>query len=350
MKIPRLDEKLHNLSLPQLKVENEIDFKSGDILVVSAGFEDRTKKVLEQIVEREVKDILVVVILYKPLVTENKSNELLELCKKGGLDTIEFSYDREHPEGAGVDIFNHMSNQTGNLWIDISGMSRLLIIQVINKIKEHKTDFSSIKILYSEAEEYPPSKDEVSKALKERVEGHSDMVMFLSSGVFDVSILPELSSIALQGQPIRMVAFPTFSYDQFLALRSIIQPSYSTIINGHPPSEDNYWRLDAIRNLNEIDKIVHKEEYTVSTLDYRETYKLMTEIYAKYGTMEKLVIAPTGSKMQTVGLALVRTHLNDIQIVYPTPKSFVNPGAYTKGVKAVYSLDLSDFPCRGDFL
>lgn len=350
MKISRLDQKLHNLSLPEMKEESEIDFKFGDILIVCAGFEDRTKKVLEQIIERKVEGILVVVVMYKPIISENKSNELLDLCKEGNIETKVITYDREHPDGAGIDIFNNISNHEGNLWIDISGMSRLLILQLINKLKERKIEFSSMKILYSEAEEYPPTQTQVTKALEERKDGHSDLSMFLSSGVFDVSILPELSSISLQGQPVRMIVFPTFSYDQLLALRTIIQPSYTTIINGEPPSENNLWRLDAIHRLNEIDNIIHKEEYTVSTLDYRETYKLITELYAQYGSLEKLVIAPIGSKMQTVGLALVRVHLNDMQIVYPTPKSFIDPGAYTKGVKTIYSLDISEFPCRGELL
>ncbi len=348
MKISRLDEKLHALSLPALKEENEIDFKCGDVVVVCAGFEDRAKKVLEQIIAREIREIFVFIVIYEPTVTENKSNELLDLCKKSNIETTTITYNRKNPDGAGIDILNRISNHDGNLWIDISGMSRLLIIQIIDKLKERKTNFSGIKILYSEAEEYPPKEDDVSKALKEREDGHSDLFMFLSSGVFDVSILPELSSIALQGQPIRMVVFPTFSYDQLVALKTIIQPSYTTIINGKPPSEENYWRLEAIRTLNEINKIVHRDEHSVSTLDYRETFNLMTEIYSKYGELEKIVIAPIGSKMQTVGLALVRAHLNDIQIVYPTPQSFINPGEYTKGVKTIYSLDLSNFPCRGD--
>ena len=349
MKISRLDEKLHDLSLPALKEENEIDFKCGDIVVVCAGFEDRAKKVLEQIIERKIEGIFVFIVLYEPIIIENTLNELLSLCEKANIEASKITYNRKHPDGVGIDIVNKISSHDGNLWIDISGMSRLLIIQIIDKLKERKTNFSSIKILYSEAEEYPPKESDVSNSLKERKDGYSDLPMFLSSGVLDVSILPELSSITLQGQPIRMVVFPTFSCGQLIALRTIIQPSYTTVINGKPPSKENHWRLEAIRTLNEIDKIVHKkDEYTVSTLDYRETYKLITKIYSKYGALEKLVVAPIGSKMQTVGLALVRAHLNDIQIVYPTPQSFINPGEYTKGVKTTYSLDISDFPCRSD--
>lgn len=350
MRILRLDEKLHNLPLPTLKEEKEIDFQSGDTVIICAGFEDRTKKILEQIIERDIQGLTIIVVLYQPAVTENKSNELIELCDKANIKTKIFTYDRNNPCGAGIDIFHKIPEKKGNLWVDISGMSRLLIVQIIDKLKEKEVGFSSMKILYCEAEEYPPTQSEVSDALIERETGDSDLFMFLSTGVFEVSIVPELSSISLQGQPVRMIVFPSFSYDQLLALRILLQPSYTTIINGAPPSDDNHWRMEAIYKLNEINKIVHTEEYTVSTLDYGETYKLITKIYANYGAFEKLVIAPIGSKMQTVGLALARLHLNDIQVVYPTPRSFINPEAYTRGVKTIYSLDISDFPCRDAFI
>ena len=45
----------------------------------------------------------------------------------------------------------------------------------------------------------------------------------LSSGVFDVIAVPELSSVALGGQPIRLIAFPSFNTDQLTALVSEIQ-------------------------------------------------------------------------------------------------------------------------------
>jgi hypothetical protein len=44
--------------------------------------------------------------------------------------------------------------------------------------------------------------------------------------------------------------------------------------------------------------------------------------------------------MQSVAVGLFRTFIDDVQIVYPTPKEFRSPQNYTRGVGQLYSLDL----------
>jgi hypothetical protein len=52
--------------------------------------------------------------------------------------------------------------------------------------------------------------------------------------------------------------------------------------------------------------------------------------------------------MQTVAVGLFRALMDDVQIVYPTPKEFRSPSNYTKGVGRLYSLELGAFaPVRG---
>ena len=59
--------------------------------------------------------------------------------------------------------------------------------------------------------------------------------------------------------------------------------------------------------------------------------------------MERIVVAPTGSKMQTVAVGIFRAFLDDIQIVYPTPHLFPKPDKYTTGSRKMYRLDLDSF-------
>ena len=66
-------------------------------------------------------------------------------------------------------------------------------------------------------------------------------------------------------------------------------------------------------------------------------------LYRKVGDREKLVIAPTGSKMQSVAVGLFRAFMRDIQIVYPTPQTFSSPGRHTEGVRRIYRLSLAQF-------
>ena len=55
---------------------------------------------------------------------------------------------------------------------------------------------------------------------------------------------------------------------------------------------------------------------------------------------DRLVVAPTGSKMQAVAVAMLRAALYDVQIVYPTPQTFTEPDRYTVGTRRLYELDL----------
>ena len=41
--------------------------------------------------------------------------------------------------------------------------------------------------------------------------------------------------------------------------------------------------------------------------------------------------------MQAVAVGIVRGVMEDIQIVYPTPREYLDPGRYTEGVKEIFS-------------
>jgi hypothetical protein len=55
---------------------------------------------------------------------------------------------------------------------------------------------------------------------------------------------------------------------------------------------------------------------------------------------DRIVVAPTGSKMQAVAVGLFRSVLYDVQIVYPTPQTFTAPDEHTIGIRQLYKVDL----------
>jgi hypothetical protein len=167
--------------------------------------------------------------------------------------------------------------------------------------------------------------------------------MFLSTGVLGVNIVPELSSVAMQGEPIRAIVFPTWNPMQFAALCAEIQASYYTIIHGRPPREEYTWRSDAIRDLNRIESLQSSEERTASTLDYRETLDVLLSVYRAHAQREKLVLSPTGSKMQAAAVGIMCGWFHDLQVVYPAPKVFAPASDYTRGVRGILSLPLAGF-------
>ena len=70
-----------------------------------------------------------------------------------------------------------------------------------------------------------------------------------------------------------------------------------------------------------------------STLDYRDMDRrpLVWDALRAW----RLLISPTGSKMQTVAVGLFRACIDDVQIVYPTPGEFRSPKSYTEGLTAL---------------
>lgn len=336
----RIDENLKEIIKPPIEIIQDIRLAADDELIICAGFEDRALEALKRTIAFETNRFHVSIIDYRPSVQENRLDEIINICINNKLPYDIIIYDRQNPAGLIDNLHQMLWNNKGRTYIDISGMSRLLIVQFLVLIYQKKQNFNNISIIYSEAEAYPPAKEEVDKQVKESTEDLSKTVMFLSSGVFEVAIVPELAAVAMQGQPIRLITFPSFNIQELVALRSEIQPHCYTFIHGVPLLEENKWRTDAIRRLNDIDEIPCKEEFYLSTFEYQETLNTLLDIYGNRNGIEKIVIAPTGSKMQAVAVGIFRAFMEDTQIVYPTPVSFQEPERYTLRVRQVYTLNL----------
>ena len=339
----RVDRKLYSLEKPPLAPINNVGLSKGDILILCAGFEDRVMTALDSAIDLEGINFSLVLIEYLPHVDENKTNEIMKKCSECGISVDRLLYDRENPPSIRNKLLDILHQVECRIFVDISGMSRLLIVQILNVLGNPPFNFSRSTILYSMAQEYPPSENEVDAAIKKMEKSSLHSAMFLSSDVFELAVVPELSSVSSEGQPIRVVAFPSFNPNQLAALQSEIQASSFTLIHGIPPLKENAWRFHKINILNRIEDISNRDDHKVSTLEYNETLELLLDIYDEYGVLERIIIAPTGSKMQTVAVGIFRAFMEDIQIVYPTPRIFPNPKEYTKGVGQLYQLQLDSF-------
>lgn len=340
--LERIDEKLHAITKPALQKMDHIQVNKDDVLILAAGFEDRAVGVLNRIPLSGQSCFSAIIIKYLPYIEENRFKEISGLLGKLKCHIQQIKYDRQEPAGIGKQLTGLLKKVKGRIFIDISAMSRLMIVQLLVEIGKALL-FPRTTILYCEAEDYPPSENEVKEIINRPVNNSFYRQLFLSSGIFEVCIVPELSSVVLQGQPIRLVTFPSFNIDQLAKLQAELQPYYINLIHGIPPRPENAWRCEALKRLNNIESIVRREEKETSTLDYRETLDYLLEVYAEHSVMERIVIAPIGSKMQTAAVGIFRTFMEDVQIVYPTPKKFSNPSDYTKGIRDIHCLNLKIF-------
>jgi hypothetical protein len=336
MRVLRIDQRLAAVQKPQLLPVRALSLDSADCLIVCAGFEDRVVAALDAAVTAGTP-FKVVVIEYLPVLPQNRSEIIRQKCIQHRLEVSSVVYDRRNPVGFGGVLVQTLAKCSGRVFLDVSGMSRLLIVQALVALGNRQGGFNGCSVAYTEATRYPPDQGEVEAKIAKRTSDPTYSVLFLSSGVFEVTIVPELSSATIPVGQTRLIAFPSLDAYQLTALRAELQPSRFTFIHGIPPSPANTWRQEAIKKINRIDTIRH-DAFATSTLDYGDTLDCLLRLYGTHSERERLLISPTGSKMQTVAVGILRSVLDDIQIVYPTPKDFVSP--YTEGSGQLYSLPL----------
>ena len=337
----RMDERLRDVSWPEVREVEAPAVEAGDVMVVCGGFEERAVSVLRRVCESGRTGFQVVLVEYRPEYEANRVEEIEDLAKQAGLVVQRCMYDRRSPAGIGTRL-DQLSGGRGRVWVDVSGMSRLLIVQALVELLPCAG--RAVSIVYGEAAEYRPTEARFERdwGTEHRAQGLS----YLSSGIYEVAATPELGSVSMVGEAIRLIAFPSFDPAQLKNLVEELQPTYAELVHGRPPAEWNRWRLDAIRRINgaTLKELRGARDYAVSTRDYRETLRLLLDIYARRSMFDRIVVAPTGSKMQAVAVAIFRLTLDDVQVVYPTPLRFKDERAYTFGVRQVYQLDVPDGP------
>ena len=335
----RPDESLSAVSWPSLTPVSFPHIESGDVLILCAGFESRAVYALSQALEHGTSGFSVILIRYQPEYLENRSAQIRSLLVSHKIPFHELTYDRRSPAGAGERIAENVRSAQRGV-VDISGMSRLLIVQSLVALLQ--SDLSKISVVYTEALEYPPSAREFEHSIREESTGWPS---FLSSGIFEIVATPELSSVAMVGQPVRLVTFPSYDPIQLSSLLQELQPTYTELIYGVPSLDRNQWRLQAVQRLNSrsISKLWNRTDHNASTLDYRDTLSIVLKIYSTDGMFDRLIVAPTGSKLQTVAVAIICSVLSDIQVVYPTPEKFIDPSKYTEGERQIYQIEIPQF-------
>jgi hypothetical protein len=148
----------------------------------------------------------------------------------------------------------------------------------------------------------------------------------------------------MQGQPNAAIAFMSFNELLTQVLINSVNPGRLLLINGRPPHLR--WREGATAWIHEqlrsewpdddnplVDGLPAR---STSTLDYRETVGVLLDLYWRLATDHRIIIAPTGSKMQAVACYVVHAVHPDVQVEYPTPEGFLD--LYSSGVGRSWSV------------
>jgi hypothetical protein len=322
------------------------------ILYIGAvGFEDRAFGVLNEAIRVGKKIERTISIEYKPYNKKNRVDEFKDTLNKLALSetNIQWSiYDRYAPDEFLEEIFKMVDfiPANYNIVVDISAMSKLLIVVLLHGLRELP---NRVTIVYTEANIYHPTPEDYKAKKTELDKETENPPVFLTTDIYNIVTTKSLSSVAMQGFPLLMVAFPTFNHRELIALVNDITPQHLILLEGKPHEGHNYWRQEAIRHLN---RKIMKGSYSkddfppdgrriISTFDYKETIRLLEEIYVHYKYNRKIIVAPTGSKLQSFGIFLFKQMHPDIQIIYPVTKGFANE--YTEGSRALWQIVFDNF-------
>ncbi|WP_226006070.1 hypothetical protein [Natrinema salinisoli] len=331
------------MDFPEITKFEEVKIDAPTSVVTVAGFEDRAKAIFEELASRDDADAIQTGagIRYKPF---NERNDVEGM--KNGMASIGLSddsteslvFDRHDPDSF-EPIFEAFleSISEEHILLDISGMSKLLIMVTLDILAEK--DYS-VTIFYAEAKVYTPTKDEYTDTLQSRDDSDRTPA-FLTHGIYDIVTSRGLSSALGSDQPMIVVAFPTFNHQELMALASELSPTQLVSIEGIPNRKEDYWRKESIRELNEgVESHIHVDWRETSTFDYGSTTRLLNNIYNEYGDKYRMILAPTGSKLQTVGCLIFRRQHQDTQIVYPVTREFSE--TYSQGWKATWGIELGN--------
>lgn len=341
-----MDELPFSEAFPKMEPLDLSEIPEDSVYIGSAGFEDRCLAFLEECSKKSIRFQKVIGIEYKPFDEKNKVNEFEELAikvtKKSKLEWV--TYDRPNPEEFSNSI-KHLEKLIGsaeNIVIDISGMSKFLIVVLLYGLRDYS---GNIHIIYCVAETYYPLREEY-ESKKEKHSGDPPP-SFLTTNVYKIVTTTELSSTSMQGYPLLIIAFPTFNYKEMYALLNEITPQRLFKIEGNPREDHNQWRLEAIHWINrKIDsdfapniQDIYEEE--LSTFDYLKTISILNNIYDKHKYTHKCIIAPTGSKLQTLGVLFFKQMYPEIQLVYPATSKFLKE--YTEGCTEIRHIRFKNF-------
>jgi len=325
------------IDLPGLESCPELVEIDGTTIIAAAGFEDRTMGLVSVLHQRSCALGLVV---YRDWGVDNRVDALIAAYTAAGLGSQvirSIDYDRYDPDGFARTVGQWLE-ESGHqrVLVDISTMSRLAIMITLDVCRELR---KSVTIFYAEAEAYGPSEEEYRRA---RAGAYPRPSIQVYSGVGGVVRSRRLSSVSLQGEPTALIAFMSMNEVLTQALINCISPSRLFLVNGRPPQHS--WRELATAWIHEELRCEWPErdnpctavdggflpKRVTSTLDYRETIGVLLDVYWSNAAQFRVVLAPTGSKMQAVGCYIVRGIHPDIHVEYPTPESFLP--TYSNGV------------------
>jgi hypothetical protein len=311
------------------------------LLIACGGFEARALQVAELI--RPERVTRAVILEYIPFDPRNRPGLLEKALGRINCRTERITFNRFQPDGFPERLRDAVINaRPERMLVDVSAMSKLAMLLVLRLCADMDVP---VTILYTEAQEYGPSEGAYTRARQAR--NLQPPSIHAYTGVRGTIRVPQFASVAMQGQPTAAIAFMSFNEQLTQALINAVYPSRLILVNGRPPRLT--WREAATAWIHsqlraewpEYDNPLDSAGLPCrvsSTLHYGQTVALLTELYWTLSVTNRVMLAPTGSKMQTLACFIVASVHRDIHVEYPTPKGFLD--TYSEGIGGSWIVEI----------
>lgn len=334
--------------LPKIEaLKNDWNNSGRRLLILAEGFENRATTFVKS--DSCPRFDHVIICEYEPIMKSNINSLLNLLSNKISAENITIiKFNRFIPRDFECDLkeflLQHIDKFT-EIVIDISVMSKLLIVSIVWLLRDYS---APIRIIYTEPLNYSPSEIEFESQRNNSITSFS---AFNSLGIFDVVRTPELSSVIMQQSSNILIAFTSFNECLLHSMLSSISPTHFFLIGSVPPILS--WREKAAQDLHislieDFSNDNPKNENGLlerrsSTLDYTGTFEILAQLYKKYCYDYRIVVAPTGSKMQALGVAIFKCCSPDVHIEYPTPETYRWENYSSTGIRQIYQVRFENF-------
>ena len=308
-------------------------------LVVCAGFEYRAIKATERLSNIGIALKNFVMVKFGGLDNEVNEAALVELSAKFlGID---------HYVECGVGDLSRLRELLDDLdplddlvLLDITGCSRSAMLVLTSLIYDLGLEFD---ILYTEAEEYYPTFSDYEELAEDSDQQHAfiRLNMFEESEVLHsshcvVEGFEDFQGVMLPNYPYFLITFLPFKRGRLSAILQSVETTVRIFVRGQPVRDDLKWRGDAV-DIPNADLIDEGKVVDVETLNWRKTFEFLENQYLENDNRFKynFVVAPLGSKMQTVGCCIFAKSYPEVRLVTSTPKRHF-PNNYSIGARETF--------------
>ena len=328
--------------------------RSDDLFLCALGFEPRCLELPKQLAESGYRSERVVIFEYDTNIDENEVNrqELTQYLNviSDNIQPLSLS-DPNYPNEL-LRILESLSSRTSKtdprVTFDLSVAANRIVVTTMAILLQAEV---CLKILYSEAATYHPTKSEYDT---EPSVWTNESELGLERGVGDVKTSREFPGQHMDQLPDAIVLFPTFKAERSRAVIASVDPSLIGMqgeqivwLVGIPPRQENRWRIDALKEINNLTP--NDVQYEISTLDYKQTLSSLESIYGHLSDGYKLTLSPIGSKMQALGSSLFAYVHPDTRIVFAIPKEY-NAAQYSEGCRQTWRIEFGHLTALRELL